>query len=161
MAAGVVTLSNPACPISNSSWKQRPGPGARIAKAILIRFPIASFQEVSSGNATFISAHPVSRCWGFHIERDSGWVNGPIVTNPGVHTVGDRPNRACVLIAFLCLNPGLSVTAQAQQESSRSFVRSVALETSAATSANVSIGDVNADGHQDIVLVKGSTFHSD
>ncbi|MEZ5319857.1 MAG: VCBS repeat-containing protein [Vicinamibacterales bacterium] len=37
----------------------------------------------------------------------------------------------------------------------RRFDRGLALETSAATSANVSIGDVNADGHQDIVLVKG------
>jgi hypothetical protein len=42
-----------------------------------------------------------------------------------------------------------------QEEASRSFDRSVALEDSAATSASVSIGDVNADGHQDIVLVKG------
>ena len=38
---------------------------------------------------------------------------------------------------------------------SRSFDRQVALEDSAATSANVSVGDVNGDGHQDIVLVKG------
>lgn len=38
---------------------------------------------------------------------------------------------------------------------SRSFDRHLALEDSAATSANVSIGDVNADGHQDILLVKG------
>ena len=42
-----------------------------------------------------------------------------------------------------------------QQGASRSFDRSVALEDSAATSASVSIGDLNADGHQDIVLVKG------
>ena len=41
------------------------------------------------------------------------------------------------------------------QEGSRSFDRQLALEDSAATSANVSVGDVNADGHQDIVLVKG------
>lgn len=41
------------------------------------------------------------------------------------------------------------------EESSRTFDRSVALEDSAATSASVSIGDLNADGHQDIVLVKG------
>ena len=38
---------------------------------------------------------------------------------------------------------------------SRSFERSVPLEDTAATSASVSIGDLNADGHQDIVLVKG------
>ena len=35
------------------------------------------------------------------------------------------------------------------------FDRSLALEDSAATSASVSVGDVNADGHRDIVLVKG------
>ena len=38
---------------------------------------------------------------------------------------------------------------------SRSLSKGLALEDSAATSANVSIGDVNADGHDDIVLVKG------
>jgi len=43
----------------------------------------------------------------------------------------------------------------AQAGVSRSFDRSIYLEASAATSASVSAGDVNADGHQDIVLVKG------
>lgn len=38
---------------------------------------------------------------------------------------------------------------------SRSFDRQVALEDSAATSANVSVRDVNGDGHQDVILVKG------
>ncbi len=38
---------------------------------------------------------------------------------------------------------------------SRSFNRALALEDSAATSANVSMGDVNGDGYLDIVLVKG------
>jgi hypothetical protein len=38
---------------------------------------------------------------------------------------------------------------------SRAFDRQLALEDSAATSANVSIGDLNGDGHLDIVLVKG------
>ncbi|HSG47207.1 MAG TPA: VCBS repeat-containing protein, partial [Longimicrobiales bacterium] len=37
----------------------------------------------------------------------------------------------------------------------RQFQRSVALEDSAETSANVSLGDLNADGHLDVVLVKG------
>ncbi|MBM4193667.1 MAG: MBL fold metallo-hydrolase [Gemmatimonadetes bacterium] len=37
----------------------------------------------------------------------------------------------------------------------RSFVRALALEDSGFTSANASIGDVNRDGHLDIVLVKG------
>lgn len=40
-------------------------------------------------------------------------------------------------------------------EGSRTFDRELVLDDSAATSANVSIGDVNADGHLDIVLVKG------
>ena len=40
-------------------------------------------------------------------------------------------------------------------EGSRSFERTLLLEDSAATSANVSIGDVNGDGHLDILLVKG------
>ena len=42
-----------------------------------------------------------------------------------------------------------------QQGASRSFDRSIALEDSAATSASISIGDVNSDGHEDILLVKG------
>jgi hypothetical protein len=44
---------------------------------------------------------------------------------------------------------------QAPGKSARSFTRNIALEQEAVTSANLSIGDVNADGHQDIVLVKG------
>jgi hypothetical protein len=44
---------------------------------------------------------------------------------------------------------------RAQQGASRRFDRSVALEDSAATSASVSTGDVNKDGHLDILLVKG------
>ncbi|MFK7830196.1 MAG: FG-GAP repeat domain-containing protein [Congregibacter sp.] len=36
-----------------------------------------------------------------------------------------------------------------------SFERSMALESAAYTSANVSLGDVNGDGHLDVVLVKG------
>jgi hypothetical protein len=38
---------------------------------------------------------------------------------------------------------------------SRSFERSMSLEDSGATSANVSIGDLDDDGHLDILLVKG------
>lgn len=45
--------------------------------------------------------------------------------------------------------------ADASAGGSRSFNRALALEDSAATSANVSMGDVNGDGYLDIVLVKG------
>jgi hypothetical protein len=38
---------------------------------------------------------------------------------------------------------------------SRSFERSIALEDVAETSANVSLGDLDGDGHLDVVLVKG------
>lgn len=61
--------------------------------------------------------------------------------------------RARVLCAsFLLIGSPL---AGRQAGGSRSFDRSVALEDSAATSASVSVGDLNADGHQDLVLVKG------
>ena len=43
----------------------------------------------------------------------------------------------------------------AQLPESRPFTRVLALETSAETSANVSIGDLNGDGFADIVLAKG------
>lgn len=52
--------------------------------------------------------------------------------------------------------PGVPDPADASHAAgSRSFERALALEDSGATSANVSIGDVNADGHPDLVLVKG------
>ncbi|WOJ92864.1 VCBS repeat-containing protein [Congregibacter variabilis] len=41
------------------------------------------------------------------------------------------------------------------QSGARSFERSLALEDAAYTSANVSLGDVNGDGHLDVILVKG------
>jgi len=43
----------------------------------------------------------------------------------------------------------------AQEAGARSFDRALVLEDSAATSANVSIGDVNGDKRLDLVLVKG------
>lgn len=46
-------------------------------------------------------------------------------------------------------------TNRPHEEGSRTFERQLALEDSGATSANVSIGDVNADGHLDVLLVKG------
>jgi len=44
---------------------------------------------------------------------------------------------------------------QQPAQGSRLFDRQLALEDSAATSANVSVGDVNGDRHLDVVLVKG------
>ncbi len=65
-----------------------------------------------------------------------------------------RPLSLCTLICASALLIGC-VPARRQEGAARNFNRSIALEDSAATSASVSIGDVNADGHQDIVLVKG------
>lgn len=65
-----------------------------------------------------------------------------------------RIRLLCTLICASTMLMGCLPVRQ-QQGASRSFDRSVALEESAATSASVSVGDLNADGHQDIVLVKG------
>lgn len=66
-------------------------------------------------------------------------------------TSGFLPGIVALVGAFLFT----CQPASGQVSGSRSFERHIALEDSAATSANVSVGDVNADGHQDIVLVKG------
>lgn len=60
----------------------------------------------------------------------------------------------CVVVSGLSL---LAACTPAQQSASgsRRFDRQLALEDSAVTSANASVGDVNRDGHQDVVLVKG------
>ena len=69
----------------------------------------------------------------------------------------DDRMKARVLVAFLCASLLLLACSpeRPHEGGSRAFERELALEDSAATSANVSIGDVNADGHHDIVLVKG------
>ena len=61
----------------------------------------------------------------------------------------------CTILCGSSLLSGWSTLVRGQAGGSRTFERSVSLEEAGATSANVSIGDVNADGHQDIVLVKG------
>jgi len=68
-----------------------------------------------------------------------------------------QTRMARLLCTVLCASSLLfeCSTVRGQEGGSRNFDRSVPLEDAAATSANVSIGDVNADGHQDIVLVKG------
>jgi hypothetical protein len=76
---------------------------------------------------------------------------GSAVT-PAKRSVPLQALGACLSLSVLslaCAQDG------SQPRGSRSFDRQLALEDSAATSANVSIGDVNADGHLDIVLVKG------
>lgn len=65
-----------------------------------------------------------------------------------------RSPSLCTLICASTLLIGC-VPARRPEGAARYFDRNIALEDSAATSASVSIGDVNADGHQDIVLVKG------
>ena len=59
---------------------------------------------------------------------------------------------AAMLSAAAMASLALPATAQT---GSRTFARALQLEEVGETSANVSIGDINADGHQDIVLVKG------
>ena len=58
---------------------------------------------------------------------------------------------------LLCAAIMLAGIAEARQQprASRNFDRAVALEDSSATSAGVSVGDLNNDGHPDLVLVKG------
>ena len=64
------------------------------------------------------------------------------------------PHYASVILCAGMLLAGAAGTRQ-QPAGSRSFERAIALEDSGATSAGVSIGDLNRDGHLDLVLVKG------
>lgn len=63
--------------------------------------------------------------------------------------------RSAILYAVAILTCASAADAQPAAPGTRRFVRALALEDSAYTSANASIGDVNRDGHLDIVLVKG------
>lgn len=61
------------------------------------------------------------------------------------------PRYALTLVLFAAA----PLTALAAQQPGRTFTRTLYLEDSAYTSANVSAGDVNGDGHLDLVLAKG------
>lgn len=61
------------------------------------------------------------------------------------------PPRVLV-VALLAAAP---LTTLPAQQPGRTFTRTLYLEDSAYTSANVSAGDVNGDGHLDLVLAKG------
>ena len=78
-------------------------------------------------------------------------------TGEGREVIGRRgrgaPRALSTLLALLaaCAPPA----PDGPGPGSRSFERWVALEDSGATSANVSVGDLDGDGHLDILLVKG------
>jgi hypothetical protein len=61
-----------------------------------------------------------------------------------------RIAQSMVLLAVAVAAPSLGA-----QQPGRTFTRTLYLEDSAYTSANVSAGDVNGDGHLDLVLAKG------
>lgn len=67
-----------------------------------------------------------------------------------------RPAARLLLIPLLAGLTGLALTPAPQRATgSRTFDRALVLEPEGAPSASVSVGDVNGDGHLDILLVKG------
>lgn len=78
------------------------------------------------------------------------------VSNPHapsrIQTMFRRPALPFVC-AIVCV--AAATAAQPPANGARRFDRALALEDSGVTSANASVGDVNRDGHLDIVLVKG------
>jgi len=78
-------------------------------------------------------------------------VTGAPATNPGARRTA---LLAAITMSLVVLGPGCASPPD-PVSGTRAFDRHVALEDSGYTSANVSVGDVDADGHEDIVLVKG------
>jgi reactive intermediate/imine deaminase len=75
---------------------------------------------------------------------------------PHAAAPGRGPARALLVAVVVATMPSAHpVGAQQAATPGRTFARSAYLEDSAFTSANVSVGDVNRDGHLDLVLAKG------